>query len=153
MRTNPHIGDVIEGFGQSHGLEALSPVASASHHPYLAPSANMIHQSIPTDGDHDPYSLNSPISVGDGKSASASQEHPVISPSNNLDFILNPTSVMISMIDPNLESPPLTANGSSPVSHVEAEHAIRSSPPDSNGDTEHKVTFLPYHLSEPLEQG
>ncbi|KAL9104621.1 MAG: hypothetical protein Q9187_008881 [Circinaria calcarea] len=153
LSNGVHMSDDMEGFEQTHGLEALSSAATAGHFPYVAPSANMIHPSAAIDAVHDPYSFDRTTSARNGNLLSPSPESPTLSSNNNLNFILNHTSAMSAMIDPDLESPHLPVNEALPVSDAEAEHTIRDSILDSNGDGEPKVAFLSCRFSETQGQG
>ncbi|KAF2173342.1 hypothetical protein M409DRAFT_62867 [Zasmidium cellare ATCC 36951] len=95
----------------THGLEALSAVASQDQYSYGVPQAQMGHHERTA-------SLHSRPS----QPASSPQQNNA-TPSQNLDFILNPTSNLSpaeSNIDPRLHSQ--TATGPPPTSHHSPSH-------------------------------
>ena len=124
----------------SHGLEALSAAAL-----YAPPEANMIPQ---------PMSMNKRHFDNSFESASSDNEHgpPAIpSPntvpsSNNLNFLLNPSDVMDSPIDPSLMSTPAIAIPP-PSSGTVAENAQKPRA-EGEAESEHKVAYLLRHFSE-----
>ena len=146
MGADADIREVIEGFGQTHGLEALSTVASVGQHPYVAPGINMSHRSTPFESYHDPYLIDRSTPVRDGNLLSASSDQLTISSNKNPNFILDPTSAMNSMIDPHLGSSHTPVNGSLPLSRAEADSITQSNLSESDGDIQYMVAPLPYHL-------
>ena len=125
-----------------HGLEALS--AAALYHP---PEANMITQSMPNHtGDHgSPFDPSHPYN---GPGVSSNSPSASMSTSNNLNFLLNPTSEMNSPIDPSLMSPEI--NQARPTSNGKAAAQDNTQAPRADGEaeSEHKVAYLLRHFSE-----
>lgn len=92
----------------THGLEALSAVASQDQYNYAPPAAQMSrHERTPS------------------QTASPNQQHPGATPSTsqNLDFILNPSSTLSpsSNIDPRLH-----AETPVPAQHPQRQHSVSS---------------------------
>lgn len=126
----------------SHGLEALSAAAL-----YSPPKANMMPRPMSMNGREVeiPYG---PVTPSTEHAAPAVSPPTPMSSSNNLNYILNPSSATDSPLDPSLMSPhdqqlPPIANATST-----AQNGIGEARQDGEAESEHKVAFLLRHFSE-----
>lgn len=134
-------------FHHAHGLEALSAAATANAYSYLPSGSSVARRTLPFMEDELRRSLQEATS---GQSDIPPPASPPVSMSstNNLTFILNPTSSMTPPIDPNLQSPygpqrsPYSDEtmASQPLGQV-----LRS---EENVEMEHEVAFLLRHFAE-----
>ncbi|CAK4031599.1 hypothetical protein DOTSEDRAFT_68677 [Lecanosticta acicola] len=119
----------------THGLEALSAVASRDHYNYAPPP--MTHHERTTSTSHHSKSSTSP-------------QHTHPTPSQNLDFILNPTSTLSpaeSNIDPQLHSQTPTAG---PPSQPSPSHVRTASSASHGGRTNSRSKGL--NRRPPIEE-
>lgn len=134
-------------FHHAHGLEALSAAATANAYSYLPSAGSVARESLPFMEDELPRSLQE---ATPGQSNMPPPTSPPVSMSstNNLTFILNPTSSMTPPIDPNLQSP-YGPQGSPYSDETMASQALgQELRPEGNVESEHEVAFLLRHFAE-----
>lgn len=125
-----------------HGLEALSAAAL-----YSPPEANMVPRTVSShSGQYDTtFDQTSPNHNSDyhGNSPGVA-----MAASNNLNFLLNPSSSIDSPIDPSLMSPTTSALPSQTGESGAARKVANRKGSDGEVESEHKVAYLLRHFSE-----
>lgn len=108
----------------------------------------MVRQTIPFIEDELRHSLQPPTPSQGNMPPPTSPPVSMSSSTNNLTFILNPTSSMTPPIDPNLQSP-YGPQDSSYSNETMASQALgQELRPEANVETEHEVAFLLRHFAE-----
>ena len=140
--------DMESQYHHAHGLEALSAAATANAYSYLPSGGSMAGHSMPFTEDDLRPSLQPPTPGHGSVPPPTSPPVSMNSSTNNLTFILNPTSSMTPPIDPNLQSP-YEPQGSTYSNGTMASNALgQDMRPEANVETEHEVAFLLRHFAE-----
>ena len=126
-------------------LEALSAAAL-----YSTRKINDVPQTASV-GRLDLQSISQPQTpVRDTRCSPFSPPSSMVSPSNNLNFLLNPTSLSSPITDSNLQRPP-SAKGSSLSSVSNSPFGnLRGTPSELAVETKHEIAFLLRYFSETL---
>ncbi|KAM5443680.1 hypothetical protein MferCBS31731_001454 [Microsporum ferrugineum] len=142
---------------QTHGLDALSAAATAENHPiyhstvdHIAENSssharlgNTEHHPQPDPSNSSPNNAKTPTAVPPG-----SPSLPLSSPNNNINFILNPLSNVISQpIDPDIQFPG-NRRVCSGTSASLASQGLTQETRVTRIETEHETAFLLRHFSE-----
>lgn len=140
--------DVESQYHHAHGLEALSAAATANAYSYLPSGSNMPRHSTPFIEDELRRSLQATTPRQDGIPPPNSPPVSMNSSTNNLTFILNPTSSITPPIDPNLQSPYGPPGSSYSNDTIVSQSLGQDMRPEASAETEHEIAFLLRHFSE-----